>query len=153
VSDVDTLRGCWTAWATRHADDVDDILELRRTIETRIAWLAAERCTADEMSAIQNANAMISETHTGVLRWNAAFHDAVAAASHSRELSSVMVAARGKLFLPVDIALREHRLQEIRSDHDAIAEAISAGNPSAAASAMGDHIEAVRGMMQSALRG
>lgn len=151
VSDVETLGGCWAAWASRHADDVDGIFELRATVETRIAWLAAERRTDEDMSAIDAANAMLSETHKGVLRWNAVFHDAIAAAAHSRELAAVMAEARGKLFLPVDLALRQHRLDEISRDHADIAQAIRRKDPAGASAAMGAHIDAVRAMMEAAL--
>ena len=152
VSDIETLGGCWAAWASRHADDVDGIFELRATVETRIAWLAAERRTVEDMSAIDAANAMLSETHRGVLRWNAAFHDAIAAAAHSRELAAVMAEARGKLFLPVDLALRQHRLDEISRDHASIARAIRQKDPAAASAAMGAHVDAVKAMMEAALR-
>lgn len=152
VSDIETLSGCWAAWASRHADDVDGIFELRATVETRIAWLAAERRTDEDLSAIEAANVMLSETHKGVLRWNAAFHDAVAAAAHSRELAAVMEEARGKLFLPVDLALRQHRLEEISRDHADIAQAIRQKNPAAASAAMGAHVDSVRAMMEAALQ-
>jgi DNA-binding FadR family transcriptional regulator len=63
-----------------------------------------------------------------------------------------MAKARGKLFLPVDLALRQHRLDEISRDHARIARAIRRKDPAAASAAMGAHVDAVKTMMEAALR-
>src|SRR5450756_154296 len=39
VSDRETLSRCWSAWMSDRAEEVDEICELRDTIEVRIAWL------------------------------------------------------------------------------------------------------------------
>src|SRR5665648_356369 len=42
VSDRETLSRCWSAWMSDRAEEVDEICELRDTIEVRIAWRAAD---------------------------------------------------------------------------------------------------------------
>jgi hypothetical protein len=37
VSDCETLSRCWSAWVLDKAEEVDEICELRDTIEVRIA--------------------------------------------------------------------------------------------------------------------
>ena len=86
-----------------------------------------------------------------MLRWNAAFHDAVAKAAHSRSLRQAMIDLRGNLFLPVDLAVRRHRLIEIRDSHLAVARAIREGNRQAAAEAMRTHMAETRAMMMQSL--
>jgi GntR family transcriptional repressor for pyruvate dehydrogenase complex len=147
VSDAATLGACWTRWLQENADGVDDLFELRTTIETRVAWLAAKRRTKQDLADIEAANTILSETHSSVLRWNVAFHDAVARAAHSEELRRVMADVRERLFLPVDVALRERRIVVMRADHAAIAAAIRARDSAGAAEITRRHIEAVRVLM------
>ena len=42
-------------WMTEHRDELDDIFELRTTVERRLAALAAERRTAADLDAIERA--------------------------------------------------------------------------------------------------
>ncbi len=148
VSDVKTLRACWTRWLRESSDAIDDMFELRTTVETRIAWLAAERRTSAELEDIEAANRTVAETHSSVLRWNVAFHDAVARASRSPRLRRVAADVREELFLPVDLALREHRIVAIREDHAAIAEAIRDRDGERAAKSTREHIDSVRTLMR-----
>src|SRR5665647_952531 len=77
------------------------------------AWLAAERRSTQELEAIESANTLLVEMGSSVLRWNVAFHDALARAAHNRHLERAMVEVRGELFLPVDAFLRQHRVEEL----------------------------------------
>lgn len=151
VNDIDALFRCWASWMRETGDEIDDLFELRTTLETRIAWLAAERRTEDDLDAIESANAQSAETHAMVLRWNVTFHDAVAAAAHSRHLERSLAQQRADLFLPVDIVLREHRIAEIRDAHSAIAAAISDADPAAAAESMRIHLAATLDMARQSL--
>lgn len=152
VSDIDALLKCWTAWMRDNGDEVDDLFELRSTLETRIARLAAERREAADLEAIETANAAFAETHASVLRWNVAFHDAVARAAHSRSLARAVADLRGDLFLPVDLALREHRIAEIRDAHTAIVAAIRDRDADAAEASMRVHLTETLGMVRQSLK-
>jgi GntR family transcriptional regulator, transcriptional repressor for pyruvate dehydrogenase complex len=151
VADSQGLTACWTRWMTENADQLDDIFELRTTIETRIAWLAAERRSASDLRAIETANELLAGPNPSVVPWNVAFHDAVARAAHSRHLSEAMVAVQGKLFLPVDLAKYEHRVAELRAAHAAILDGIREKAPEDAAEAMRAHLADTLAVFKRAL--
>jgi GntR family transcriptional repressor for pyruvate dehydrogenase complex len=137
INDEKGLTRCWIEWVYENAADLDDIFELRSTIEVRIAWLAAERRTEVDLQRMQAANDFLqAEPQVSLLPWNAAFHDALADAAHSKYLREAMVAAQGRLFLPVDIAKYEHQVDELRAAHAAILSAVRSRDASAAAEVM-----------------
>jgi len=140
VSNRETLSRCWSAWVRDKAEEVDEICELRDTIEVRIARLAAERRSTQELEAIESANTLLVETGSSVLRWNVAFHDALARAAHNRHLERAMVEVRGELFLPVDAFLRQHRIEELAAAHGAVLDAVRQQNAEAAAASMWAHL-------------
>jgi DNA-binding FadR family transcriptional regulator len=151
VSSLSVLLDCWARWARKNLDEVEDIFELRTLVETRIAWLAAERRTADEQAQIEATDALFRATRATLFRWDVAFHDALARASHSRRLEEVMIDVRGQLFLPVDQSLYEHRVEDVHTHHKAIIAAVSMKDAPAAAEAMRAHIADTRAMVYHAL--
>ncbi len=48
VNDVDSLFRCWKQWMQQHSQELEDIFELRVTVEARLAALAAERRTEED---------------------------------------------------------------------------------------------------------
>lgn len=140
VIDAKGLTKCWTEWLIESADEIDDIFELRTTIETRIAWLAAERRTKGDLAAIEMANALLAGPNPSVVPWNVAFHNAVAQAAHSAHLGKVMVAVQRQLFLPLDIAKYEHQGAELLAAHAAILDGIRDREPEVAAERMRAHL-------------
>jgi GntR family transcriptional repressor for pyruvate dehydrogenase complex len=140
VNDAEGLSACWIRWMAENADQIDDIFELRATIETRIAWLASERRSNEDLVAIETANELLAGPNPSVVPWNVAFHDAVAQAAHNRHLTKAMISVQGELFLPVDITKYEHRVVELRAAHEAILDGIRDQDPSAAAEAMRAHL-------------
>ena len=151
VSDMDRLLRCWTDWMRHNSEDLDDILEFRTTIETRIAALAADQRTAEELTRIETADAMYRETRASLFRWDVAFHDALARAAHSSRLEEAMIAVRGELFLPVDQALHEHRAEDVHAFHKAIVVAVRDRDADRAAEIMSAHIADTRRMVLRAL--
>ena len=140
VADAQGLTKCWTQWLIDAADEIDDIFELRTTIETRIAWLAAERRTESDLKAIEAANALLAGPNPLVVPWNVAFHNGVARAAHSKHLGEVMVVVQRRLFLPLDIANYEHQVAELRAAHEAILDGIRDRDPEVAAEGMRAHL-------------
>jgi GntR family transcriptional repressor for pyruvate dehydrogenase complex len=153
VSDAAQILRCWTNWMRHSADELEDIFEFRTNVETRIAWLAAERRDDEEMRRIEAADATYRETRESLFRWDVAFHDSLARAAHSRRLEEAMIAVRGELFLPVDQALHEHRTEEVHAFHKAIVAAVKAQDAPRAAEAMRAHIEDTHRMVCRALPG
>lgn len=153
VADADSLIQCWNQWMRRHADELDDIFEFRRTVETRLAALAAQRRTNRDLESIERAVAEAGRPQ----EWSSRFrvdmdiHRSIARAARSPRLERAMLAARGDLFIPVDLARLEDRENQVHDTHAAIMAAIRAGDATAAAEEMGTHIELIRELTYKAL--
>lgn len=152
VADADSLAQCWNQWMRRHAVELDDIFEYRETVEVRLAELAAERRTEDDLAAIDRAVA--SE---GPLDWSSLFrvdmdiHRSIARAAHSLRLEQAMIAARGDLFVPIDLNRLEERRNQVHDSHVAIVAAVRERDAAAAADQMRRHIRMIRGLTNKAL--
>ena len=152
VGDIETLSRIWLAWMDAKGDEVRDIWEFREIVECQVAGLAAERRTPEELAALESAlTAAAADGHTAVLRWNATFHDALAAAAHSSHLARAVVAVRKELFLPVGLLLREHTAEEIRGSHEEICAAVRAGDAGGAVESMRRHLRWTQDLVAHAL--
>jgi GntR family transcriptional repressor for pyruvate dehydrogenase complex len=153
VNEFPALLRCWHQWMALHRDELEDVFEFRRTVETRIAALAAERRTAAELEAIEAAVAKERDnsSRSALFRTDMEIHRAIAHASHSARLQRAMLDVRAELFVPVDQALVEHRQQEINDSHEAILAAIRAQDAQRAAQAAAAHIAKVREFVYRAL--
>jgi GntR family transcriptional repressor for pyruvate dehydrogenase complex len=130
-----------------HADRLPEIIETRDALETKIAALAASRRTKADLARIDAAlQAMEKDIQAGGrgVEGDELFHSAVTAASHSTLLARLMD--------EISELVRESRIESLSqpgrpknslAGHRAIAEAIRAGDPSAAAVAMHAHVEMV----------
>ena len=130
-----------------HADRLPEIIETRDALETKIASLAAVRRTDDDLARIDEAlDDMERDVEAGGrgVEGDERFHGAVTAASHSLLLARLMD--------EIGDLIRETRLeslgqpgrpQDSLAGHRAIAEAIRAGDPAAAAEAMHAHVAMV----------
>jgi GntR family transcriptional repressor for pyruvate dehydrogenase complex len=130
-----------------HADRLPEIIETRDALETKIAALAATRRTEDDLARIDEAlTSMEADIEAGGrgLEGDERFHGAVTAASHSLLLARLMDEI-GDLIKEtrLESLSQPGRPQESLAGHRAIAEAIRAGDPAAAAAAMHDHVEKV----------
>ncbi len=153
VADLESLLRCWRVWTDDHAADLDDIFEIRLTLETRIAALAAERRTPEDLEAIQAAVESESSgpSASSLFRTDMDIHRAIARAAHSPRLQQGMLDVRGELFLPVDQALLEHRTGEVHKSHVAIFAAIRDRDAARAAELARVHIEQVRTLVRRAM--
>lgn len=152
VSDIEAISRMWLAWMEAKGDEVRDMWEYREIVECSVARFAAERRTTEELAAAEAAlDAAAADSYTAVLRWNGAFHDALAAAAHSSHLARAVVAVRQELFLPVDLLLREHSADELRAAHGEVLAAVRDREPERAADSMRAHLEGTRGMVGRAL--
>jgi GntR family transcriptional regulator, transcriptional repressor for pyruvate dehydrogenase complex len=128
-------------------DRLPAVLEARRALEVTIARLAAERRSEADLVAIERGLAqMRREVDDGRIGMDgdAEFHAAVTQAAHNPVLSELMA------HLAQDVAeTRAESLSQARrpprslADHEAIASAIAAGDPEAAATAMTAHLDHV----------
>ncbi|WP_236792821.1 FadR/GntR family transcriptional regulator [Amycolatopsis sp. GM8] len=125
-----------------------DVLDAREAIETKLAELAATRRTEADLDAIDAALAVMrAEIEGGTLgeEGDRRFHAAVTAAAHSELLADFMGRIAGQIAETRRESLHQPgRPPRSLAQHTAIAEAIRAGHPAAAAEAMRTHLETVR---------
>lgn len=128
--------------------DIIDLLEVRKIIETGLVRLAAERRTDDDLKKIENALQEMEEAlEHGQLGdqadWN--FHYALSFAAHNAMLESVMQtisetmskilkASRERLYLSSESPRRLYQ------EHMDIYKAVQSGNPTKAEEAMLFHL-------------
>ena len=130
-----------------HADRLPEIIETRDALETKIAALAARRRTDEDLARIEDAlESMEDDIEAGGrgVEGDERFHGAVTAAAHSLLLARLMD--------EIGDLVRETRIESLSqpdrpkkslAGHRAIADAIRAGDPAAAAAAMHAHVELV----------
>lgn len=130
-----------------HAHRLPEIIDTRDALETKIASLAAERRTDADLSRIDEALAAMEADIEGGGRGvegDERFHGAVTAAAHSDLLAQLMHEIAGLVRESRLESLSQHgRPRRSLASHRAIAEAIRAGDPAAAAAAMHAHVEMV----------
>ena len=124
-----------------------DVLEAREALETKLAELAAERRTADELEDIRQAldfmRDEIAEGGFGV-EGDRRFHAAVTAAAHSSLLADFMRAIAVQITESRNESLRQPgRPPRSLTQHTTIYAAIAAGEPKKAAAAMRTHVRTV----------
>lgn len=133
-----------TAAIRAHADRMPDVIDARDALETKIAALAAGRRTDEDLVVVDDAlAAMADDIETGGrgVADDERFHAAVTAAAHSPLLAQMMST--------LSALIAETRLESLSqpgrpraslAGHRAIAGAIRAGDPEAAAAAMHAHV-------------
>jgi GntR family transcriptional regulator, transcriptional repressor for pyruvate dehydrogenase complex len=141
INNAEAISKRWEEWMRAHKHEVDEMLEFRRIIETRIASLAAERRTEDDLKTLDMAGRPAAEDRTSVVNWHFGFHEALAKAAKNQYLERAMNDIRGELFVPVDWALTHTRVVDIEGVHDRILDAVREGDPQRAAEEMQAHLE------------
>lgn len=130
-----------------HAHRLPEIIDTRDALETKIAALAAERRTPEDLARIDEALAVMAEEVEAGGRGvdgDERFHGAVTVAAHSLLLARLMDEIRD--------LIRETRIESLSqpgrpadslAGHRAVAEAIRAGDAESAAAAMHAHVQMV----------
>jgi GntR family transcriptional regulator, transcriptional repressor for pyruvate dehydrogenase complex len=153
VSDLQTLQRCWVQWMTEHQRELDDIFEFRTTIERRLAELAAERRTGEDLAEMEAALAeeVDNRARSSLFQADAGIHRSIAAAAHSPRLALAMNAVRADLFLPVDQDLLDSTEDDVFATHEQIVAAIRDGDRERASLAAEAHVQRVRDLVARAL--
>ena len=153
VSDALSLARCWKRWMRQHSDELDDIFEFRVTVETRLAALAAQRRTDEDLRIMETAIASERppKDWPSLFHADVDLHRGIARAARSPHLERAMMAARGELFVPVDFAHLDEKQPRIHDTHRAILEAIRARDAVKAADEMRRHINIVRELTDRAM--
>ena len=124
-----------------------DVLDARDALETKLAQLAADRRTADDLAQIDAALAFmqtqIDDDQTPT-EGDRRFHAAVVRAAHSQLLAAFYEEISGQIALSRSESLRQPgRPRQSLADHQRIADTIRAGDPQSAADAMHEHVDHV----------
>ena len=139
--------------------NVQQIYDVRRTIEARIVALAALRRTdteAAEIVRLAQAMRAAEDDPPRIMENDLAFHFAIARASKNPVFALIIGAFQGITRQTWEIGWRSRTTKAARdtmlSTHEAIAEAIRAGDPVEAARLMGLHFdESVRALLDAGL--
>lgn len=124
-----------------------DVLEAREALETKLAELAAERRTDEDLAALRFSLAkMAGEIEEGKhgVEGDRLFHAAVTAAAHSSILAEFMRSIADQITESRNESLRQPgRPSRSLAQHHAILDAIAAQRPGQAAAAMRRHVRTV----------
>ena len=130
-----------------HATRLPEIIEARDALESKLAALAAQRRSDDDMARIDGALDEMARDIDGGGRGvegDELFHAAITAAAHSTLLARMM-AEISDLILEsrIESLSQPGRPRDSLKAHRKIADAIRSKDPRAAAEAMHDHVEMV----------
>jgi len=131
---------------------VSEIWDVRRTVEVRIAALAAEHRTEEQAQAIvRHAAAMVAavDDFAEMTRHDIALHQAIAEAAGNRLFHQIVQSFAPLMEVAVPQAWKTRSAQARRDAmierHQILADTIAVGNPAAAARAMDAHFDAAIG--------
>jgi DNA-binding FadR family transcriptional regulator len=136
-------------------EDLVDLVEYRAEIESAAARLAAARSTEDDLRAMVEAQQALAEASNKdeSRRADTAFHLAVAGASGNDHLAEAVEDARAAMFYPVDLASFDFIQESSLRQHQAVLDAVTAGDAALAAAKMREHIEHTRDEMERLIGG
>ena len=153
VAGADSLAQCWNQWMRLHAQELADIFEFRTTVEARLAALAAERRTEQDLQTMERAVARERRPQdwSSLFRTDIDIHRSIARAARSPRLERAMLSSREEFFAPVDLARLEEREHQVHASHSAILEAIRGQDAATAEEQMRGHILIIRTLTDRAL--
>jgi GntR family transcriptional repressor for pyruvate dehydrogenase complex len=153
VADAASLSRCWNQWMNEHAGELDDIFEFREAIESKLAALAADRRSEEDLRAMERAVAGERQPQdwSSLFRTDIDIHRAIARAARSPRLERAMMSARGDLFVPIALDRLEKRPHEVHESHQSIIEAIRERDAETAYARMAAHIRLVEILVDRAL--
>lgn len=147
-----------TTLLQQHPDASAAVLELRHVLESITTAYAAERADANDLKRISEAfaaleQAAVAPVRTDIAEHDAAFHRAIAGATHNVALAHVM---HGLQQLVRDSMLTSHRLvdydahieTELLAQHRAIHDAIVQRDPERGRQAAGAHLDYVQALFR-----
>jgi GntR family transcriptional repressor for pyruvate dehydrogenase complex len=134
----------WAFTGTDH-EELVEIMEARTVVEESLAGLAAERASADEISAIKVTIMQMRDviaTGSSILEADMNFHLAVAAAAHNEVLRNAVQLLRNitRQWLKYKVQMPNVAASVLKR-HEAVYRAIASRKPKTARLAMRRHLE------------
>jgi DNA-binding FadR family transcriptional regulator len=140
VNDQAAISTSWEAWMRAHVDEIGEILEFRRTVEERVAALAAERRTQEDLATLERLIDQPTDTWHSFAHWHYELESALGHAAHNRYLTEAMLGAEDQLFFPVHKVMESDEVEMVRQVHGRIVAAIRDRDPGRAAREMSVHL-------------
>lgn len=155
---VSTLDDSYAEWLERmrtQSGDLDAILDIRIALEGHASFLAAQRRSVVELSAMrQMIDDMVrSDSRTSFRSADSQFHAAVASSARSPRLEALVIEARGEFFVPIDRLVFKDQIDASVIGHRAILARLEQHDAEAARAAMAEHIEVTRVHFHRIIRG
>ena len=125
-------------------DALLQLTEVRLTLEVGIAALAAEQATKEDIAILQNILREMSESvedSKQYIKWDAAFHRALAEATHNPIFVLMLDSIANLLLQSRKLALAFETPQKSLPEHQRIYQAIAKRDKTKAAKAMRRHLE------------
>jgi GntR family transcriptional repressor for pyruvate dehydrogenase complex len=155
VTELSQPAEAWRRRLRSRVGELDDLVDFRIAVESRVAHLAALRSTRADLSrmraAVRSMRAMADAAtgHHDFRLADAEFHLALARASRNERLGRAVTDARKEMFIPYDMLSFDEPREAVLADHQAIYEAIRDGEPVAAGNLMAEHIQRTREQLLS----
>jgi len=152
------LSSRWTDWMVEHYREVDELLEIREALEPKVAALAAERMSDEQLAAIVrtlNDMKQCAEANDvdGAVKADIEFHDLINLAARNELLAKlndsinyVLLESRYAYFQDVQ------RISLSWEQHRRVVEALSNKDAQAAFAAMLEHVQKTRDRMRSLVK-
>lgn len=131
--------------ASMTAQDVEDLFDVRLSLEVLAAQLAAARAGADGAESLERllAEARVTRHDTDLAALNTRFHATICELAGNELLSGIMESLHGRLQWVYRQSVSE-RAKDSWTEHEALAAAIRAGDVGAAGAAARTHVLAAR---------
>jgi GntR family transcriptional regulator, transcriptional repressor for pyruvate dehydrogenase complex len=155
VTELAQPAEAWRRRLRNQRSELDDLVEFRIAVESRVAHLAALRSTRSDLTgmraAMREMRAIADETtgHHAFRLTDAEFHSALGRAARNGRLNRAVEDARSEMFIPYDMLSFDEPRAAVLADHQAIYEAVRDGVPTRAAHLMAEHIQRTREQLLS----
>lgn len=156
VTELSRPLEAWRRRLRSMAGELDELIDFRVAVESRAAWLAAERATRADLVELRTALKVMRtprsperEPRSAFRHADGLFHDALSKAARNRRLDAAIREARLELFTPYDLLSFQEPVRPVLDDHQAIYAAIRDGDSGRAAALMAEHVERTRQQLRS----
>ena len=155
VTELSQPAEAWRSRLRSRVGELDDLVDFRIAVESRVAYLAAMRSTRADLSrmraAIRSMRAIadVANGHHAFRLADAEFHVALARGSRNERLARAVTDARKEMFIPYDMLSFDEPREAVLADHQEIYEAIRDGESVAAGNLMAEHIQRTRDQLLS----
>lgn len=160
VTELSQPIEAWRRKLRSQMDELDDLVDFRIAVESRVAYLAALRSTRANLAEMRTAMRVMrvistddAHSHRAFRRADEEFHGALGRAARNDRLAHAVRDARSEMFLPFDMLSFDEPRGVVQSDHQAVYEAVRDGQSVLAAERMTGHIQRAREQLRSFVTG